>query len=63
MKEQSEIGLEVEELEERIAPGTLAIMPRSGITDGTSNTVSDRAMHGLNTAQANAGGVITWTIG
>ena len=58
-----EIRLEVEELEERIVPGTLTITPRSGITDGTSNTVADRAMHGLNTAQGNAGGVITWTPG
>jgi len=53
----------IDKLEERIAPGTLAVRPPAMVTDGTSNTLTDAAKPGLQTAEAHTNGVITWPPG
>ena len=59
--EPQEIRLEIEELEERVVPGTLTVTTSSGETNSVSiNTV--RAGQ-LSTAQEHTNGVITWTPG
>jgi hypothetical protein len=52
----------LDQLEDRITPGTLLIQPPSFINKGVSLAVPDDAKPGLKTAQAQSGGVITWFI-
>jgi hypothetical protein len=59
MNKRKEIRLEVEELEERIVPGTLTITTSSGET--MSRSLNDVVRGHLETAQEHTNGVITWT--
>ena len=59
-KKQQQIRPEIEELEERIAPGLLTVRPPS-LTTLPNGDLADSAMHGLNTAEARTNGVINWT--
>ena len=49
----------VEELEQRIAPGTLTVTTPSGMT--SSFTLNSRLTGKLTIAQSHTNGVITWT--
>jgi hypothetical protein len=62
-QEPSKRRFEIRKLEERIAPGTLAVSPPNSISDGTSNTITDAAKPGLQTAEEHSGGVVTWLPG
>ena len=59
MNKRKEIRLEVEELEERIVPGTLTITTPSG--EAMSRELNSRLIGKLSIAQEHANGVITWT--
>ncbi|MCI0747022.1 MAG: hypothetical protein L0Y58_16585 [Verrucomicrobia subdivision 3 bacterium] len=65
-KKQQQISLQIEELEERIAPGLTVMTPAGsevevGVKAKSAQSFTDDAMHGLNSAEAHTGGVIDWT--
>ena len=56
---------EVEQLEDRFAPAALTLRPPGFInelSDLIVVQVSDKAMHGLTTAQTHTGEVVTWSL-
>jgi hypothetical protein len=46
---------------DQIADGPDQAGPPTSISDGTSNTITDSAKPGLQTAEAHSGGVISWS--
>jgi hypothetical protein len=52
----------MEQLEDRVTPGTLLVQPPGFINPNIGLAVPNDAKPGLKTAQANTGGVITWFI-
>ena len=62
-KKQQQSRLQIEELEERIAPGLLTVTPPTDVAQHKLAEPPAHAMHGLNTAEAHTGGVINWTPG
>jgi hypothetical protein len=51
---------QLEQLEDRLSPGTLLVTPPSFINPNVNLAVPDDAKPGLNAAQVHTHGVITW---